>query len=98
MKILAISKEPQPVEWELYEELLRKEAQTLHQLYLAGSVREFYFTSGGDAVLILESVSEEEALKILQKLPLADRGLITFDVTELAPYTGFSRLMPKGRE
>lgn len=98
MKILAISKEPQPVKWELYEELLRTEAQTLHQLYLENKVREFYFTSGGDAVLILECASEEEALTTLQKLPLVDHGLITFEVTELAPYTGFSRVMSEDRE
>ncbi len=95
MKILAISKEPNPVNWELHEELLRNEARTLHQLYIDNLVREFYFTSGGDAVLILESESEAEALGTLQRLPLVDRGLISFEVTELLPYSGFSRLMPE---
>lgn len=94
MKILAISKEPNPVNWELHEELLRIEALTLHQLYIDNLVREFYFTSGGDAVLILESESEAEAMKMLQRLPLVDHGLIAFEVTKLLPYAGFSRLMP----
>ncbi len=92
MKILAISKELQAVDWDSLKDILKEEALTLHDLYLAGQVREFYFTDEGDAVIILECGSTEEARRILQKLPLVNHGLIGFEMKELHPYTGFSRL------
>ena len=92
MKILAISREIPPVDWDSLEEVLRDEAVLLHQLYLDDHVREHYFTDQGEAVLILESGSPEEALDILNQLPLVKGGYIRFDVTELRPYSGFARL------
>ncbi len=92
MKILAISKELQAVDWDSLRDILKEEALTLHNLYLADQVREFYFTDEGDAVVILECGSSEEARGILQKLPLVNHGLIRFEVMELTPYTGFCRL------
>lgn len=92
MKILAISKELQDIDWDDYKKILQEEAGTLHDLYLEGLVREFYFTDGGDAVLILECDSTDDARAILGKLPLVNHGLIGFEVMELNPYNGFSRL------
>ncbi len=92
MKILAISKELQEIDWDDCKKILQDEAGTLHDLYLSGQVREFYFTDGGDAVLILECDSTDDARVILGKLPLVVHGLIGFEVMELNPYSGFSRL------
>ncbi len=92
MKILALSKEIPPVVWDSLEEVLCDEAALLHQLYLDDHVREFYFTGQGEAVLILEADSAGEAQEILGQLPLVKGGYIRFEVTELRPYTGFSRL------
>jgi hypothetical protein len=92
MKILAISKDLPGANWDGAEQILQEEARVLHQLYLSNQVREMYFTGQDDAMLILESPSPEEALDLLQQLPLVRLGMIGFEVTELRPYTGFSRL------
>jgi hypothetical protein len=92
MKILAISQEIPPVDWDSLEEMLKNEARALHEMYMEGHVREFYFTDRGEAVLVLESASPEEAVHILKKLPLVENGKIRFDLMELHPYSGFARL------
>jgi hypothetical protein len=76
----------------MLSETLVNEAQKLHELYLSGDIREFYFTEDGDAVLILECNSTQEAERLLQQLPLVKQGLIGFKFLELKPYTGFQRL------
>lgn len=93
MKILAISKEIPPVDWDSLVLTLKEEADKLHQLYLHGLVREFYFTDLGEAVLILECQSLDESREILSQLPLVRQGMIGFEVMELRPYTGFTRLI-----
>jgi hypothetical protein len=92
MKILAISQEIPPVVWDSLEEVLKQEALVLHDLYLEELVREFYFTDRGEAVLVLESATLEDAENILKKLPLVEIGKIRFDLMELHPYSGFARL------
>lgn len=92
MKILAISREIPPVDWDAQVTLLKEEADMLHQLYLGDQVREFYFTDLGEAVLILECQSLDDSREILNKLPLVRQGMLGFEVMELKPYTGFTRL------
>jgi hypothetical protein len=92
MKILARSMDNGDIHWNDHQDLLIPEAQMVHQLYLAGIVREFYFTGDGDAVLILECATVEEAERQLSSLPLVSHGLISFIFDALTPYTGFQRL------
>ena len=92
MKCLAISKEIQPVDWSALRIILADEARILHNLFLDGQIREFYFTDEDEAVLILECTSKDAARELLQQLPLVQQGLIKFEVMELKPYSGFSRL------
>ncbi len=92
MKFLAISKEMLPVDWDALRIILAEEARVLHNLYLDGLVREFYFTDEDEAVLMLECTSKDAARELLQQLPLVQQGFIGFEVMELKPYTGFSRL------
>lgn len=94
MKLLAIEKELQPVNWQNESETLMEEARSVYQLLLADELREIYFTENKQAVLILECADKTSAQQLLSKLPLAKKGLVTFDVFELRPYTGLSRLMP----
>jgi hypothetical protein len=44
-------------------------------------------------VLILECIDKTEAEQILSGLPLVKNGFIQFEIKELHPYTGFSRLI-----
>lgn len=93
MKILAIEKEIKPVDWDNESQTLIEEAKSVYKLMLSGNLREIYFTEQKNAVLILECKDKLIAKQMLDKLPLVIKGLVDFDIMELQPYTGFSRLM-----
>ena len=97
MKILTISKEPREVNWDQEQATLKKEASEVWKLYLDEKVREIYFTDDGNAVLILECQDVKEAKKLVNRLPLVKKKLITFEFRELRPYAGFSRIMDLSR-
>jgi hypothetical protein len=93
MKILAIEKEMEGVDWNNLEDLLKDEAQHVYHLYLSDTLREIYFTENKNAILILETQDKEAAIKLLDALPLVKSGKIRFEVIELRPYMGFGRMM-----
>lgn len=93
MKILAIEKEIKLVDWENENLILIEEAKSVYKLMLSGNLREIYFTEQKNAVLILECDDKIAAQQLLDKLPLVKKGIIDFELMELRPYTGFSRLM-----
>src|SRR5687768_11737728 len=93
MKILAIEKEIEGVEWDNLEDLLKDEAQHVYNLYLSDSLREIYFTENKNAVLIMETEDKMTAIKLLDTLPLVKSGKIKFEVMELRPYTGYERII-----
>lgn len=93
MKYLAIEKEIKSVDWSKEGKLLKEEALRVYNLYLDGYLREIYFNEAHNAVIILECASKDEAQKILDSLPLVKGKFIEFDLMELKPYTGLSRLM-----
>jgi len=97
MKILAIEKEIPGIKDEDYAPYLKAEAAKVWELFQNGIIREFYFTNDEAhfAVLILECSGALEAEKILNSLPLVEHKLISFDLKELIPYSGFSRLFEK---
>ncbi|MCF8305924.1 MAG: hypothetical protein K9I71_05945 [Ignavibacteriales bacterium] len=93
MKILAIEKEIESVNWDVFENLLKDEASRIFELYLSDSLREIYFTENKTAVLILETTDIRTAKILLDSLPLVKSGMIKFDVMELRPYTGYERIL-----
>jgi len=93
MKILAIEKELKTVDWENESPTLFDEAKAVYQMVLQDILREVYFTENKNAVLILECKNKDEARQLLGQLPLVKKELIGFEIVELHPYTGFSRLM-----
>jgi hypothetical protein len=93
MKILAIEKEMEGVDWNTLGDLLKEEAQHVYDLYLSGSLREIYFTENKNAVLVMETENKQAATKLLDTLPLVKSGKIRFEVMELRPYTGYERIM-----
>jgi muconolactone delta-isomerase len=96
MKFLAMEKEIPGIKPEQFEHYLILEARTVWDLYQEGIIRELYFRQDHtEAVLILESSSIDEAHRELNKLPLVQAGLISFEIIPLIPYTGFSRLFVK---
>jgi muconolactone delta-isomerase len=93
MKILAMEVEVGGVKPEQFQPHLRKEAQSVWELYQRGVIRELYFRADrSEAVLMLECVDVNEAQQTLRSLPLVQAGLITFEIIPLVPYPGFARL------
>jgi hypothetical protein len=93
MKILAIEKELQLVDWKNETNTLIEEAKSVYKLMLSDFLREIYFTENKNAILILECESKEIAEHLLRELPLVQKKIIGFELMELNPYTGLSRLM-----
>jgi hypothetical protein len=93
MKILAIEKEIEKVNWTNLDDLLKEEAYQVFNLYLSDTLREIYFTENKTAVLILEAKNKKAAEKILNDLPLVKEKKIRFEIFELRPYTGYERMM-----
>lgn len=93
MKILAIETEITKLNVATQAEILRKEAEAVFHLQQNDILREIYFDENYCAVLILECSGKSEAEKILSALPLVKHGAIDFQILELQPYTGFSRLI-----
>jgi hypothetical protein len=93
MKILALEHDLPGATPDKFKPLLKAEAARVWDLYLAGILREAYFRADrSEAVLVLECPSAAEAREILETLPLAQAGLIAFEVLPLIPYPGFARL------
>ncbi|MES2679422.1 MAG: superoxide dismutase [Bacteroidota bacterium] len=95
MKILAVEKETDGVEWGKLTDLLKDEARHVYDLYLSDALREIYFTENKNAVLMLEAEDKQAASRLLDTLPLVKAGKIRFELMELSPYTGYERIMNK---
>lgn len=92
MKFLAIEIEKEGLSSNDFQPHLKDEVLKVLELYEKGIIREIYFDQDHCAVLILECNNLNEVNSILNELPLVLNGLINFNVRELSPYTGFSRL------
>ncbi|MBK6283799.1 MAG: hypothetical protein IPF54_15130 [Draconibacterium sp.] len=93
MKILATETELKKLSAYSDKEILKEEARAVLELQQKDILREIYFDENHCAVLILECNDKTEAKKILSELPLFKNGYISFEIKELHPYTGFSRLI-----
>jgi muconolactone delta-isomerase len=93
VRILALEHEVPGVTGEQFQPHLHAEAAHVWELYQAGVVRELYFRADRhEAVLVLECPDADAARDVLASLPLAQAGLITFEIIPLVAYPGFARL------
>jgi len=95
MKFLALEKEVSDANWDEENEVLINESYQVYHLFQEGIIRDIYFTENENAVIILECASKAEAAAVLSTLPLVKAGLISFEIMELRPYTGFDRIIHK---
>lgn len=95
MKILAIEKELDGVDWKDETNTLEAEARQVYKLQQTGFIREIYFDNYHNAIVILECETIENAAELLNSLPLVKNGLIEFEIIPLNSYTGFERIIKK---
>lgn len=93
MKIIAIEKELKSLSGDSAAEVYKNEARRVYSLYLDDVLREIYLTEEHCAILVLECESINAAKQLLNTLPLVQSDAIAFDVHELRPYRGYSRLI-----
>ena len=94
MKFIAIETEIPGAPEEQIQPFLKAESKRVLELYENGIIREIYFKAEQhNAVLILECIDKTDAENILHTLPLVNEKLIAFDVSQLIPYNGFSKLI-----
>jgi hypothetical protein len=98
MKFLATETEIEGIDWSDSEAILKEEAKVALKLFEKGLIREIYFDEENCAVLILECQSKAEVEETISQLPLVIVGMIKFEIKELKPYTGFSRLLLPPRQ
>jgi hypothetical protein len=84
MQILAIGTKKESATPEQMGPYLADEVKHTLEAYLDGKVRDFWFKVGSmGVVLMLESADEDEALSIINELPLVAAGLVNFELIEL---------------
>ena len=89
MKIIAIATRKADAPPEAFAPHLESEANTALSLYRDETVREIYSRADGKgAILVMECRDEAHALQVLQTLPLARVGLLSFDIYGAKPYRG----------
>jgi hypothetical protein len=93
MKILAIEFEIKGKKIQDFGPYLTSETKQVIELIEKDVIREIYFDENKNAIIVLECSDKNEAEKVLSNLPLVKNKLIGFNLTELKPYNGFSRLI-----
>ena len=74
--------------------LLPQEARAVLNLYLLGSIRQWYFRQDRPgAVFIIEASSMDNARQLLDDLPLVKARLVSFDLIPVGPYIPLATLL-----
>ena len=93
MQFLAIArpnKDTSPTEVLPY---VKPEAETVWDYYAADMVRSIHYIADmSGVVLMLEADSLEAAKSLIAELPMAQQGLLNFEILPLKPYTGLDTL------
>ncbi|MFG1427972.1 hypothetical protein [Roseixanthobacter glucoisosaccharinicivorans] len=102
-KILAIGSVPAGVERERVLAILPEEVRQTVELYLAGKIDQWYSPQGRLGVIFVLNVTDEAAAReMLDKLPLGQAHLMTFELIPVGPLNplrwlpGMNRGQPGG--
>lgn len=73
------------------------EIKAVWRAYLAGTLREFYFSPAPPTVTLIYEVPDATALeRELNGLPLVEFGLLDYQVIQLGPFLQFQALFDQG--
>jgi hypothetical protein len=94
-KVLAIGTLSSPMTDEMKKGIMSHEVPDTVKLYLSGKIDQWYVRKDGKGVVfILNVTSTEEAYDLLEKLPLGQAKLMTFDLIALGPLAPLGLLLP----
>lgn len=92
MKIIAVAHRSEEHKPEDFTPHLAAEVDRALELFAGETFREIYSRADGKgAIIVLEADDEAKAREALDSLPLAEKGLLSFDVYGTKPYRGFVR-------
>jgi hypothetical protein len=93
-KVLAIGTLSSPMTEEMQKGIMSHEVPDTVKLYLSGKIDQWYVRKDGKGVVfILNVTSTEEAHDLLEKLPLGQAKLMTFDLMPLGPLAPLGLLL-----
>jgi hypothetical protein len=94
VKVLAIGHPRSGIRWEHIAPYVGEQARSVWERYEIDQVREFYLRADHQpgAVLILECDDVTEAERLVATLPMAEAGLLDFELIPLRPFMGFREL------
>jgi hypothetical protein len=94
VKVLAIGHARSGIRWEHIAPYVGEQARSVWERYEIDQVREFYLRADHQpgAVLILECDDVTEAERLVATLPMAEAGLLDFELIPLRPFMGFREL------
>ncbi|MBP0595091.1 hypothetical protein J8I87_36640 [Paraburkholderia sp. LEh10] len=94
MKVFAVGTIIKPLTPEQQQQIMPKEVPDTLQLYLDGKIEQFWFRQDRPGVIFLMQVeSVDEAKAAVDKLPLTERGLMSFELTPVGPLAPLARLI-----
>jgi hypothetical protein len=95
VKVLAIGYPRSGVKWEHIAPYVGEQARSVWERYEIDQVREFYLRADHHpgVVLVFECDDMTEAERLIATLPMAEAGLLDFEVIPLRPYMGFRALI-----
>jgi hypothetical protein len=86
MKVFAIGSASKPMTDEQRKEIMPKEVPGTLKLYLDGKIEQFWFRDDKPGVVFLMNAETvDQAKAILNELPLAAGGFLTFDTIPVGP-------------
>jgi hypothetical protein len=95
MKVFAVGNIPNPPAPEQRDAILPKEVPHTLRLYLDGVIEQFWFRTDKPGVFFLMDVeSVEQARATVEAMPLAQAGIMHFDLTPVGPLAPLGRLLP----
>jgi hypothetical protein len=94
VKVLAIGHPRSGIRWEHIAPYVGEQARSVWERYEIDQVREFYLRADHQlgAVLILECDDVTEAERLVATLPMAEAGLLDFELIPMRPFMGFREL------
>lgn len=95
MKVFAVGNVPHLPTPEQRDAILPKEVPHTLRLYLDGLIEQFWFRTDRPGVFFLMEVeSLDQARSTVEALPLAQAGIMTFELTPVGPLAPLARLLP----
>jgi len=95
MKVFAVGNVPTLPTPEQREAILPQEVPHTLRLYLDGVIEQFWFRTDRPGVFFLMDVeSVDQARATVEALPLAQAGVMTFELTPVGPLAPLARLLP----